>query len=737
MRQTHAVIVSPQIPRAYKNGGIATFVGHLSNLLLTRGRHRVTLIFTEAPGCPDDEWQSFYSHENLDVVCVHRKPLELPKSYFPTIRISELAVEAIPDDADVVYFAEWRANALHAIRKRRFNPRHHPPIVTVMHGNSEWNRQGLGLPMESYEQMFDEHLERYVVRNTDYLVSPSEHMLRWCREQGWETPSADHVLLLRNPFLSTRKLNDLGGADRRFKRIIFYGRLETRKGFDLFVEVMSGMKGDAALDGISEIVLVGSEGVHRSGSSRQAAASIEASLKVRVKHLKDLDTMEANRYLEDHRSDSLVVLPSLLDNLPYSLIESSMIPGLNVICSTAGGFSELLGDAYRHQLFEPNHDSLSQALRDWLGSCPKPESQLFRYNPQDANERWIQLHDQLAEDFRSSGEQPSVSRPSLAKPRGKALVDICIPYYNAARYLPQLLESLNNQTVDTFNVFAVDDGSTEENSRELYRRLAEKYRSRGWIFASTQNHGPCSARNYAVSLGDSPYLCFMDSDNIAVPNMVERFIQSIEQSGYDCLTCYLYRFRGSAPLAGLLRHAQHLSPDADVHLPFGNFPEAGLLLNVFGDVTMIIRRQVFEEIEGFSTDYDPLAGNEDHELLARLSLMGYQLDVVPEFLCYYRVVPGSRSARMDIHSSRLRVLRHYEKLLSEVGLRRLAPIASGLKGPALNQQQTKPWTPLEEDEVIGRLVEEVHWSLLLRALPRKVKRLSRLWWEQRLTQTPR
>ncbi len=733
MYRTHAVIVSPQIPHAYKNGGIATFVGHLSNLLLTAGEHRVTLIYTEPPQCPDDEWQGFYAQENLRVVCVHRKPLELPQSYFPTIRISELAAEAIPNDADVVYFAEWRANALHTVKKSRFSLRHHPPIVTVMHGNSEWNRQGLGLPIESYEQMFDEHLERYVVRNTDYLVSPSEHMLRWCRQHGWETPAANNVSLLRYAFVSTRKVDDLPDAKRRFTRIVFYGRLETRKGFDLFVEVLCRLKGDAALRGISEVVFVGSEGVHRSGRSREATASIEASLKLPVRLLKDLDTVEANRYLEDHRNDSLVVLPSLLDNLPYSLIESSMIPGLNVICSTAGGFSELLGGAHRHQLFEPDHNSLSQTLRDWLGSGPRPASQLFRYDPQAANERWIRFHDGLAESFRRSGEQPSVSRPFVANPKGKALVDICIPYYNAERYLPQLLESLNNQTVDTFNVFVVDDGSTEEISREVYRQLAEKYRSRGWIFAATHNHGPCSARNHAASLGDSQHLCFMDSDNIAAPNMVERFTQSIERSGYDCLTCYLYRFRGSAPPTDPLRRGKHLPPDADVYVPLGNFPEAGLLSNIFGDVTMIIRRQVFEEIGGFSTDCDPLAGYEDYELLARLSLMGYQLDVVPEFLCYYRLVPGSRTARMDPHSSQLRVLRHYENVLSRVGLKRLAAIASGLKGPAFDRQQPQPGTPLDPDEVISQLVDNVHWSLLLRALPRKAKRLYRLWWERRLT----
>ena len=148
---------------------------------------------------------------------------------------------------------------------------------------------------------------------------------------------------------------------------------------------------------------------------------------------------------------------------------------------------------------------------------------------------------------------------------------------------------------------------------------------------------------------------------------------------------------------------------------------------------MIIRRQVFEEIGGFSTDCDPLAGYEDYELLARLSLMGYQLDVVPEFLCYYRLVPGSRTARMDPHSSQLRVLRHYENVLSRVGLKRLAAIASGLKGPAFDRQQPQPGTPLDPDEVISQLVDNVHWSLLLRALPRKAKRLYRLWWERRLT----
>ena len=181
--------------------------------------------------------------------------------------------------------------------------------------------------------------------------------------------------------------------------------------------------------------------------------------------------------------------------------------------------------------------------------------------------------------------------PSLISPRSESTerVDVRIPYFNAGPYLGELLRSLSQQTVDNFNVYVVNDGSTDTLSQLTFERLAAKYKSRGWVFVATPNRGPCEARNYAASLGDADYICFVDADNLVAPNMVNCFLESITTSGDDCLTSYLYGFQGDGSPYLTPRGSANpiLTPPPFVYLPIGNCPEAGILTNPWGVCTSL------------------------------------------------------------------------------------------------------------------------------------------------------
>jgi len=735
MKPRHTVIVSPQIPVAYKNGGIGTFVGHLIDLLLSGTNDRITLIFTEPPQQPESEWLPAYHANNVTVHCVHPPNLTFSPGYFQTVRISELVCSAMPEDADIVYFADWRANALHTVRSRRFTRRPGPTVVTVLHGCSEWNRHGQGLYLTSYEELAEEYFERYAVENSNFLVFPSRHMAQWCSDNGWRVPPIDEANILGYPFRpeSTSSLSP-SKRSNRFSRLIFYGRLETRKGFDVFIEALLRLKLNSCLEGLTGITFLGMEGVHHQITIDAAAAKIQNHLALPTTLITDLDAKDANRYLERHRGDSLVLTPSLLDNLPFTVIEASLIPGLNLLASSAAGIPEILGERGTAQLFSPDVGSTAQAIEAWLSKGPQPSNSLSTYDWKTANERWLQFHTSLPKccDTTVATAVTTSNPPPSATPQ--ATVDVCIPYFNAGRYLPDLLESLANQRAD-FNVFLVDDGSTDPHSKTTFERMRAKYRSSDWHFLSTPNRGPCAARNYAASLGEAPYLCFVDADNVAAPNMLPSFLQSITCSGDDCLTCYLYCFQGDdSPYWPPSGSANPVLRACDrVYLPLGNSLEAGILSNAFGDVNMIIRREVFEAVQGFSTDYDRHAGNEDYEFLLRLSLKGYRLDVVPEFLVYYRDHTNSRTKTMSYYASEMRVLRHYETLLRASGLSRLAPLITGLKHKCyvlqqqMHSQQTCEPRPSNELYSVEQLVEYAHWSRLVLAFPLKLKRLYRVW----------
>ena len=58
------------------------------------------------------------------------------------------------------------------------------------------------------------------------------------------------------------------------------------------------------------------------------------------------------------------------------------------------------------------------------------------------------------------------------------LVSVIIPMYNSAKFIPQTLESLLNQTLKNFEVVVVDDCSTD-NSVEVVENFATKFNTGG------------------------------------------------------------------------------------------------------------------------------------------------------------------------------------------------------------------------------------------------------------------
>ncbi len=281
------------------------------------------------------------------------------------------------------------------------------------------------------------------------------------------------------------------------------------------------------------------------------------------------------------------------------------------------------------------------------------------------------------------------------------------------------MSSLEQQTVRDFNVIVVNDGSTDAKSIEVFSEMETLYQSKGWRFITKENSGPSSTRNFAAFQGQAKYICFIDADNVAALNLIERLSSSIRISGDDCLTCYLYAFEGdSFPYRG----SAVTVPAHHLYMPLGNAPEVGLFSNTLGDATMIIRRGVFQKLGGFSAHrLDRYLDREDYELLARLSLQGYSFDVVPEYLCFYRHRSDSLLHTTNYYQGEMRVLRVFKKHLQQVGLGFLVPLIRGLS--LETGQQPAIIEALNDSRWLAR---RVTWRNLCKALIQKgVDRLQR------------
>ena len=107
--------------------------------------------------------------------------------------------------------------------------------------------------------------------------------------------------------------------------------------------------------------------------------------------------------------------------------------------------------------------------------------------------------------------------------------------------------------------------------------------------------------------------------------------------------------------------------DRDADIAAGKFPYAyrpcggpfvaAALRNVYGDANAMSRTAALRSVGGYETDKDTTC--EDWEMYVKLVGRGHRIDVVPEYLFYYRHRPESLLRTTDFIQNRRRVLRQF------------------------------------------------------------------------------
>jgi glycosyltransferase involved in cell wall biosynthesis len=213
------------------------------------------------------------------------------------------------------------------------------------------------------------------------------------------------------------------------------------------------------------------------------------------------------------------------------------------------------------------------------------------------------------------------------------LVSICVAHFNDGRNLSYLLKSIHESDYENFEVIVVDDGSTDTESLQIIESLASEYVPESWRFImKEENESIGPTRNLAVNLARGEFVIFMDSDNLATKTMISDFVRGMLKSGADCLTCSMIKFQGDG---GVPDRARLIGQ----WMPLGACLELGFIDNIIGDANFCVKKSVFTALGGFCGIRGHVA--DDWEFLSRLILAGFDLDVIPKGLFYYRVRPGS------------------------------------------------------------------------------------------------
>lgn len=626
-------IVTADITGPIRNGGIGSAYYSLARLLAESG-HAVTVLYALGQHSEQQSiqhWVDWYASCGIELV-------PLPSAGGPElkgsthVKVAWAVYQWLKSRTfDVVHFHEWRGIGFYALSAKRQGLCLQGSIAVVgAHSPTLWHQEGMRELPRSGDDVELDFMERESVARADVLWSPSRHMVDWMRSHGWRLPRRRFV---HQYVMRERTTRDL--ARRRVDELCFFGRLETRKGLDLFCAAVTLLIEHGRVP--ASVTFLGKVATVDGLDSAEYVARQAVRWPMPWQIVSTLDRTGAMEYLCG--PGRLAVLPSRLDNLPYTVLEclGAAVP---FVASTTGGIPEMVHSSDQTAtLFELRPDALARTLENAIANGIRPAR--FRISPEATDAGWVRIHEQLAHAARKPRRAPRTRTP---------LVSICVTHRDRPELLGQALDSIRRQTYERLEVVLVDDGSVRPETHVTLERLQGEFSSRGWtIVRHDINRYPGAARNTAARHARGEYLLFMDDDNCAKPHEVQTLVAAAQASRADIVTCFLDVFQGN--------EAPNGKPALHTWSFVGGSLGLGLLRNCFGDTNSLIRRTVYHALGGMTEDQG--TGCEDWEFLARAAVRGCRITVVPEALVWYRQSANGVQNSTPFAGNRLRALRPY------------------------------------------------------------------------------
>ncbi|WP_313737147.1 glycosyltransferase [Sphingobium yanoikuyae] len=219
---------------------------------------------------------------------------------------------------------------------------------------------------------------------------------------------------------------------------------------------------------------------------------------------------------------------------------------------------------------------------------------------------------------------PTNRRAFIAGPE----ISILVPVYNVPPvWLRQMIESVQNQTYDRWQLCIVDDCSTSEELHDLLSEIPS-WDSRIHVAKRAQNGGISAASNDCLALATGEYIALLDNDDMITNDALEEMAKAIlANDGPDWLYSDEFKIDEDNNVSDLFA-----KPDWS----------PSMLLNYMytGHLTLY-KKQVVEAVGGFRSEYD---FSQDYDLALRLSERDLRIVHVEKYLYAWRMIATSSAA---------------------------------------------------------------------------------------------
>lgn len=662
------------------NSGIGTATSYYALVLASEG-YDVTLLHTRHATPLDQAWAERYRAAGVALE-VAAPMIVAPGHLAPSYRVYE---HLKGRRFDTIVFQDWLALGWASIQAKHVGLAfERTQLVHICHGPDAWLHEANLQVALDVEDKALAHAGQRSAELADTILGPSRYLIDWMAAAGWALPDRRFVV----PYFTEGHAaaattghpppdGPSRGRPAPLREIAFFGRLERRKGVQVFTRALNAI-GPSLLRGVT-LSFLGREATYTTqevlgmldADVRRAAAGVDFHL--------TYDNDAARRHLQ--RPGTLAVIASLTDNSPNTIYEC-IENGVSFLATAAGGTPELIRSDDRDRcLVMPEPGSMTAGLRAVLeaGVTPAPVRPAF----------------DMAESLRLWDEVLSWEPSPAVTVRERPFVTAVLSHHDRPALVTTAAEALDAQDYDAMEIVVVDDGSRRPESHEVLRAIAGRSWRHPLRVLYQENRYLGAARNAGAAAAKGDLVAFADDDDVPEPRFVSTLVRAAQATGADAVTCAMRSFTNPTG-------APRESDSRGTWVFAGGPLYLAAVQNVIGGAPALVRRSVLDAVGGYHERHG--VGFEDWHLYVRLLFAGYTIATVPEPLYWYRLQSTSmRSTMSDYHSAQV-ILEEFRNALPPV-LRPLPDLAHG-QGLAWRQRLDDLSEELELRESLLWVAEE-------------------------------
>jgi glycosyltransferase involved in cell wall biosynthesis len=600
LRPGRVALVTTEINGPDQSGGIGTAMAALAERLADHG-HDVHVFLCPWKGSPElrpavpDYWKS-------RGVALHYHPRWGGGQWTSHDAFSVKLSETLSAGTwDIIHFQEAAGYAAVPLLLRAAGLAFQgSKIVLTAHGPSQWHKRGNYLPWHP-EEAWHTLFEEIALHLADAVICPTAYIRDWCRAHYSADITA--VVVPNSLTAETRRFALPSKTRRAVKTFVFFGRIELRKGIDRFLDAVSILirQGLTGFD----VVFLGGFGVEGTFAEETFRQRVK-DWPVRIRVINNYDNNEAVNFLRN--SECLAVVPSRLDNLPYTVFEC-LENGVPIVSSDIGGIPELVTPEERHRVLAAGDvNSLAIQLREALEQGVSPATLAFDPNLADVD--LMALHAGLVDEARHA--QRAAAKAAAPSPVAVALYGSPTPEVCAA-----MLAVLDRWVAEGRVTQVLFTDAFQRSAPGLTQRVGSVFQ-----VVPVASLGIAYACNRLAEQATAPIVLFWGGLVAPESGSLDAMMNLMVRGDADAVVCG-YSVSGGSTVA---------SRNVNV---FGGPVEIGIRQNVFGPRFFLIRKQALLRSGGFSADSDvePIA---DWELLNRVKASGERVLGVPTPLATIR-----------------------------------------------------------------------------------------------------